>query len=190
MYWAHTEHTEVAQSCPTLCDPMDCSPPGSLVHGIFQAWILEWVAVFFSRGSSWPRDRTRVSRIVGRRFTVWATREVHEKHRRVVVSISQLQIPARQEKDPRKRYCSHPEDSPACSLRSCRLWNVFLEDCETFFNLAGRYLPRNNTSHSRWLKSLLVQGSEDLSPVYLGVQSLPNCVSSLELSWEVLSPET
>ena len=43
----HT-HTEVAQSCPTLCDPMDCSPPGSSVHGIFQAWILEWVAVSFS----------------------------------------------------------------------------------------------------------------------------------------------
>ena len=50
---AHTHthtHTEVAQSCPTLCDPMDCSPPGSLVHGIFQAWILEWVAVSFSKG--------------------------------------------------------------------------------------------------------------------------------------------
>ena len=41
-------HTEVAQSCLTLCDPMDCSPPGSLVHGIFQAWILEWVAISFS----------------------------------------------------------------------------------------------------------------------------------------------
>ena len=43
----HT-HTEVAQSCPTLCDPMDCSPPGASVHGIFQAWILEWVAISFS----------------------------------------------------------------------------------------------------------------------------------------------
>ena len=42
-------HTEVAQSCLTLCDPMDCSPPGSSVHGIFHAWILEWVAVSFSR---------------------------------------------------------------------------------------------------------------------------------------------
>ena len=62
--------------CPTLWDPMDCSPPGSLVHGIFQAWILEWVAIPFSRGSSWPRDRTQVSCIVSRRFTVWATREV------------------------------------------------------------------------------------------------------------------
>ena len=62
--------SQVAQSCPTLCDPMDCSLPGSSVHGIFQARILEWVAISFSRGSSWPRDRTRVPHIVGRRFTV------------------------------------------------------------------------------------------------------------------------
>ena len=66
---------EVAQSCPTLCDPIDCSPPGSSVHGIFQARMLEWVAISFSRGTSQPRDRTWVSCIVGRRFTVWATRE-------------------------------------------------------------------------------------------------------------------
>jgi len=49
----------VAQSCPTLCDPMDCSIPVSSVHGIFQARVLEWVAISFSRGSSWPRDWTR-----------------------------------------------------------------------------------------------------------------------------------
>ena len=61
--------SEVAQSCPTLCDPMDCSLPGSSVHGIFQAIVLEWIAISFSRGSSQPRDRTRVSRIVDRRFT-------------------------------------------------------------------------------------------------------------------------
>ena len=67
--------SEVAQSCPTLCNPMDCSPLSSSVHGIFQAWILEWVTISFSRGSSRPRDRTQVSSIVGRRFTVWATRE-------------------------------------------------------------------------------------------------------------------
>ena len=60
----------VIQLCPTLCDPMGCS----CVHGILQARILEWVAVPFSRGSSWPRDRTWVAaRIVGRFFTVWAT---------------------------------------------------------------------------------------------------------------------
>jgi len=67
---------EVAQSCPTLCDPMDCSLPGSSVHGIFQAIVLEWIAISFSKGSFQPRDRTRISRIVDRRFTVWATREV------------------------------------------------------------------------------------------------------------------
>ena len=72
--------SEVAQSCPTLCDPMNCSPPGSSIHGIFQARILEWVTISFSRRSSWPRDWTEVSRIVGRCFTVWATREVNPKH--------------------------------------------------------------------------------------------------------------
>ena len=51
------------QSCPTLCNPMDCRPPGSSVHGISQARILEWVAISFSRGSSWPRDRTWISHI-------------------------------------------------------------------------------------------------------------------------------
>ena len=53
----------VALSCPTLCDPMDCSLPGSSVHGILQARILEWVAISFSRGSSQPRDWTLVSRL-------------------------------------------------------------------------------------------------------------------------------
>ena len=67
----------IAQSCPTPCNPMDCSLPGSSFHGIFQAIVLEWVAIFFSRGSSRPRDQTWVSHIVDRRLTVWATREVH-----------------------------------------------------------------------------------------------------------------
>ena len=57
---------------------MDRSLPGSSVHGIFQARILEWIAISFSRGSSWPRDWTQVSRTVGRCFTVWATREAHQ----------------------------------------------------------------------------------------------------------------
>ena len=68
--------SEVTQSCPALCNPMDCSLQGSSVHGIFQARVLEWIAISFSRGSSWPRDRTRVSRIAGRRFTVWVIGEV------------------------------------------------------------------------------------------------------------------
>ena len=58
---------EVAQSCPTLCNPVDCSPQGSSsVHGIFQARVLEWIAIFFSQGSSWPRNWTQVSHIAGR----------------------------------------------------------------------------------------------------------------------------
>ena len=56
-------------SCVWLCDPMDCNPPGSFVHGILQARILEWIAIPFSRGSSWPRDQARVSCIAGRCFT-------------------------------------------------------------------------------------------------------------------------
>ena len=58
----------VTRSCPTLCDTMDCSPPGSSVHGILQARILEWVAIFFSRGSSRPRNWTWVSLVAGRKF--------------------------------------------------------------------------------------------------------------------------
>ena len=65
----------VAQLSLTLCDPMDCSPPDSSVHGILQARILEWVAFLFSRWSLRPRDQTRVSCIAGRFFTIWATRE-------------------------------------------------------------------------------------------------------------------
>ena len=65
----------VAKLCLTLCDPMDGSLPGSSVHGILQARILEWVAMPFSRGSSRPRDWTWVSCIAGRFFTDWAMRE-------------------------------------------------------------------------------------------------------------------
>ena len=61
-------------SCQTLCDPMDCSLPGSSLHGILLARVLEWVAISFSTGSSQPRVQTRVSCIPGRRFNLWATR--------------------------------------------------------------------------------------------------------------------
>ena len=66
-----------ALSCPTLCNPVDCSSPGSSIHGILRARILEWVAISFCRGSSQPRDRTQVSCIAGRRFNLWATREAY-----------------------------------------------------------------------------------------------------------------
>ena len=65
-----TLHAKSLQLCPTLGDPMDCSPPGSSVRGILQARILEWVAMPSSRGSSRPRDQSRVSCIsrVGRQI--------------------------------------------------------------------------------------------------------------------------
>ena len=68
----------VAQPCLTLCDPMDCSPPGSSVHGILQTRILGWVPFSFSRGSSQSRDQIQVSRIAGGFSTSWATRETQE----------------------------------------------------------------------------------------------------------------
>ena len=65
-----------AQSCLTFCDPMDYSLPGSSIHGILQAGILEWVATPSSKGSSWPRDQTSISCIAGRFFTAEPLGEV------------------------------------------------------------------------------------------------------------------
>ena len=80
-YWGKPQASQsqhevlLAQSCLTLCDPMDCSPTGSSDHGIFQTRILQWVAISFSRGYSQPKDWTWVSFTAGRFFIVWATRE-------------------------------------------------------------------------------------------------------------------
>ena len=67
--------SEVAQWDPALCDPLDCSLPGSSVHGIFQARILEWVVIYFSRGSAQPRDQTQVFRVAGRCSATRATKK-------------------------------------------------------------------------------------------------------------------
>ena len=70
LFYLHClQFSSVAQLCPTLLDPMDCSLPGS-IHRIFQARILQWVAISFSRVSSQPRDQTLVSCIAARRFTI------------------------------------------------------------------------------------------------------------------------
>ena len=71
--WIYKVKVKVTQVCPTLCDPMDYT-----VYGILQVRILGWVAFPFSRGSSQPRDHTQISRIAGRFFTSWATRETQE----------------------------------------------------------------------------------------------------------------
>ena len=66
-----------SKSCLTLCNPMDCSPTVSSVHGVLQARILEWLVIFFSRESSWPMSWTRVSCIAVRFFTFCTTRKTH-----------------------------------------------------------------------------------------------------------------
>ena len=63
-----------------FCHPVDCGPPGASVHGILQSRVMQWVAISFSSGSSWPRDRTQVSHIAGSFFTIWATREAQPWH--------------------------------------------------------------------------------------------------------------
>ena len=65
----------VPQSCPTLCNPIDCGLKGSFLHEILQARILEWIAIPFSRGSSWPRDQIWVSCTDSRFLIIWTTRE-------------------------------------------------------------------------------------------------------------------
>ena len=83
---------EVDQLYSTLWDPKDCSLPGTSVHGIFQAWILQWIAIPFSRGSPQPRDRTQVSCIAGRFFTIWATRDVSTHQSLILILSKNLKI--------------------------------------------------------------------------------------------------
>ena len=101
--WVHVcVYVSVAQLCLTLCDPMDCSPPGSSVHGVLQARILEWIAISFSRRAllqfraekpaSQPRDRTWVFCIAGGFFTVWVTREAPWDNRRGKMPIPSSQF--------------------------------------------------------------------------------------------------
>ena len=98
--WLFTCESEVAQSCPTLCNPMDYSPPGSSNLGIFQAKVLEWVAISFSRGSSWPRNRTWVSHTVGRHF-------YHLSHQGSLIIHLEL------------KSCSHPDERCGFFFFSC-----------------------------------------------------------------------
>ena len=112
---------------------------------------------------------------------------------RISRGISQLQIPYHQEKDPPKRDCSHPRSSPACSLRSHRICMFFLSTVRLSLLCLEVFTQKHHISFkvSESLnKSLLVQGCRDLSPVYFVIQPLPSCIGCLELSWEILSPET
>ena len=119
----------------TIFDPMDRSPPGSSVRGIFQAGILEWVAISFSRGTSWLRDRTRVSYTAGRLFTIWATREARPSEgelKTILAHSSQLLILLLRQLN--ASASSHLSLSPflwglslslLCCLFSSYLWRAF-----------------------------------------------------------------
>ena len=114
-----------------ICDPVDCSPPGSSIHGILQAGILEWVAISFSRGSSWTRDQTQVSRIAGRCFNLWATREA--LHIYVVEYYSAVK------KEQNNAICSNmdePRDYPTKWSQSDRERQIY--DITNMWNLKSR----------------------------------------------------
>ena len=92
LYSSHTSKVKSLSRVRLFATPLtDYSLPGSSIHGIFQARILEWVAISFSRRSSRPRDWTRVSRIAGRQFTVWAPREVHTSKVKSTILPARLQ---------------------------------------------------------------------------------------------------
>ena len=126
----------VTQSSLNLCNPMDCSLPGSSVHGLLKARILEWVAVPFSKGSSWPRDWTQVSCIVSRCFTIWTTREAHQCKRRrfslwveKILGDKQQQARKRVKASDTFHYHSHANIQSlffkSLSLRNKKLYRIF-----------------------------------------------------------------
>ena len=91
----------VAQLCPTLCNHLDCSPPGSSVNLILQARILDWIAMPSSRGSSQPREWTQVSCITGGFFTIWATREAQESQSGKPMSSPEDSLPSELSEKPK-----------------------------------------------------------------------------------------
>ena len=136
----------VAQSCLTLCDPMDWSPPGSSVQGILQAKILEWVVIPFSRRSSLPRDRTLAFYIAGGFFTVWATREVPSIFRYYKNSaVLGEETEAHGLPSPRPLFASPRSTAPSCSPPpvGCTAWSSLCGsrvNCISLFQKSFLYL--------------------------------------------------
>ena len=114
----------VAQLCPILCDPMDCSPPGSSVHGIFQARIPEWVAISSSRGSSQLRDRTHVS-CIGRCILYhWDTKEAHDSLWMSLIAYKGS-VPLSGEHLPRTGLDKCTEDAFIVWIRTCFCLHIY-----------------------------------------------------------------
>ena len=161
--------SEVTQSCPTLCDPVDYSPPGSSVHGILQTRILEWVAISFSSGSSQLRDQAQVSRIAGRRFNFCATREACIC--RVYVYAEYIPV-----------YAEYI------------MLNARLDEAQAGIKIAGRNI--NNlryaddttlTAESKEVKSLLmkIKGESEKVGLKLSIQKTKIMASSPVTSWQI-----
>ena len=135
----------VAQSRPTLWDPMDCGSPRSSICGIPQASILEWVAISFSRELSWLRDQTWVSCTAGRFFTIWAARKAHRVLYPILFDAVKYYIPA--------YLWPWPLNFPLVSDKGVMDWKNcpwhFLLILSLSFNIA--FLEPISTSFLRWL---------------------------------------
>ena len=135
----------VAQLCLTLRDPMDGSPPGSCVHGILQARILEWVAIPFSRVSFWPRDWTWVFCIAGGFFTIWATREA--LYNSSVFLVMDIRMSPACESEV-TQLCQTLCDSMDCSLPGYSIYGIFQARVLEWVAISfprGSYQPRDWT---------------------------------------------
>ena len=128
--------------------------PGSSVHGVLQARILEWVAILFSRGSSWPRDQTQVSCITGRFFTIWATREVLASAgeiRDMGLISGSGRSPGRGHGNPLQYFClENPMDRGAwqVTIHGVRKSQAWLKRLSTHTSTVS-YIPQS-TMNRRW----------------------------------------
>ena len=141
---------------------MDCSPPGSFVYGILQARILEWVAISFSRGSSWPRDQTWVSCTAGRCFTLWATRE-----RGIIWYLSFCVYKAIVIKTQKQNYRSMEQESP--EVNPCTYGHLIYDN-------GGK-----NVQWRRQSLQWLVLGKPDSYMVKNEIRTLPNTIQKCKL---------
>ena len=162
--WDDKHVVKVAQSCLTLCDPMDCSLPGSSFHGIFQARILKWVAISFSRISSWPRDWTWVSCIVGRHFTFWAT------YKGILLLVSHWVM----------SNSLQPLDLQHARLPCAFSWQNSISLCTASFHIPRPNLPV--TPGVSWLPTSAFQSPIMKRTSFLGVSTKRSCRSSQNCS--------
>ena len=152
----------VTKSCLTLCDPMGCSPPGSSVHGFSQVRILEWVAISYSKGSSWPRDQTCIS-CIGRQIPYhWATSRAH-----LMCSVQFSSVP---------QSCPTLFDPMDCSIPGFPVHHQLLEFTQTHVHWVGDAIQPISSSvvpFSSCPQSFPASGSFQMSQ--LGQDVLKSC---------------